>query len=79
MVRALASSWVEGPRIPAAVGHYGFAQSGSDFYILSGSAPGNVTIACWRYNADSDSWVSLADVPVGSEAPAAAYLGGKIF
>src|SRR4051812_40799900 len=65
--------------MPVATGRYAFAQNGADFYILSGQTDARTTDALLHYNATTNTWNSLADAPIASEAPAAAYFGGKIY
>ena len=67
------SSWTAASSCPAAVSRYAFAQNGEDFYVISGRANGPIVDTVRRYNATTDVWTSLANIPVGSEAPAGAF------
>ena len=40
---------------------------------------GGLSTTVRRYNATTDLWTSLANIPLGSEAPAGAFFGGKIY
>src|SRR5205807_2717116 len=40
---------------------------------------GNILSALTRYNPTANLWTSLAPIPFGTEAPAAAYFNGKIY
>ena len=40
---------------------------------------GTVVTTVRRYNATTNVWTSLANIPLGSEAPAGAFFGGKIY
>ena len=62
-----------------ATGRYAFAQNGADFYVLGGLTDTKTTAAVFHYNAVTNTWNQLADIPVPSQAPVAAYFGGKIY
>jgi hypothetical protein len=50
------------------------------FYTISGVATGGVlTTANQRYNATTNTWATLAALPVGSEGPTGICVGGKIY
>lgn len=56
-------------------------QVGEKLYLISGkSAPtGTVVQTVVRYDLVTNTFTNLAPIPVASEAPAAAHLGGKIY
>ena len=66
------ASWTPAA-VSAAVGRYAFAEVGEDLYVISGAGAAGVVTTVKRYNAATDVWTTLAPIPVGSEAPAAAY------
>ena len=77
---ALPPAWQAGTAYPEAVKRYGFAQNGEDLYVISGdTVGGGFTSALRRFNATTNIWTSLAPIPFPSEAPVAAFLGGKIY
>ena len=67
----------EGPGAPRA--RYAGVQSGQVLYVISGLSNAVVVDTVTRYNANGDSWESAANIPVASEAPAAAYYRDKIY
>ena len=71
--------WTAAAPYPTTIADYAFAQVGEDLYIISGGVPGAVVNTVRRYNATTDAWTSLADIPVGSDSPAGAFFGGKIY
>ena len=72
--------WQAGTSYPEAVKRYGFAQNGEDLYVISGdTAGGGFTSALRRFNATTNIWTSLANIPSPSEGPVAAFYGGKIY
>ena len=71
--------WAAATACPGSMDRYAFAQNGEDFYVISGFVVGGNTTAVRRYNATTNIWTSLANIPAASEAPAAAYFGGKIY
>jgi len=74
------SIWMAATAAPTGVSRYAFAQNGEDMYVISGILNGNVVTTVRRYNATTNAWTSLADTPIGgSEAPAGAFYGGKIY
>ena len=71
-------NWAAAAPYPTNIARYAFAQVGQDLYVISGFR--NLIVATVnRYNATSNAWTSLAPIPFGSEAPAAAYFNGKIY
>src|SRR5689334_5894923 len=73
------NSWAAGLVYPTTITRYAYAQSGQDLYVLGGVSDGNRTPNANKYNATTNIWTSLAPVPVASEAPAAAFLDGKVY
>ena len=65
--------------VPANIARYAFAQVGEDLYVLGGVSDGTRVNTVNRYNAVTNTWTPLAPIPVTSEAPAAAAMGGKIY
>ncbi len=59
--------------VASAVGRYAFAQVGEDLYVISGASGAGVVKTVRRYNATTNVWTTLMLIPLGSEAPAAAY------
>jgi Kelch motif len=68
----LQAAWTAAAVSPA-VGRYAFAQVGEDLYVISGAGAAGVVTTVKRYNATTNVWTTLMPIPVGSEAPAAAY------
>ena len=78
-VRSLqAESWTAAAPHPVVTNSYAFAQDGEDMYVIGGYANGAST-AVRRYNATTNFWTSLADVPHGSWFGAAVFYEGKIY
>ncbi len=71
-------SWVAAAPYPTTIARYAFAQVGQDLYVISGFSS-VILNTVNRYNATANTWTPLAPIPVGSEAPAAAYFKGKIY
>jgi hypothetical protein len=75
-----ADPWTAATAYPTTIARYAFAQVGEDLYVISGLSTGGTPVnTVRRYNATTNVWTSRADIPVGSEAPAAAFFGGKIY
>ncbi|HEX8679939.1 MAG TPA: kelch repeat-containing protein, partial [Chthoniobacterales bacterium] len=72
-------AWQAGTPAPSSIARYAFAQVGQDFYIFGGGNENGPIANAWRYSATTDSWTPLADVPLPTEAGAAAVLNGKIY
>lgn len=73
LVPSAAANWMVGTSYPTGIARYGFVQVGNDFYVISGETAGGLVATVRRYNAVTNVWTSLMPIPVGSEAPAAAY------
>ncbi|MGI8589202.1 MAG: M14 family zinc carboxypeptidase, partial [Chloroflexia bacterium] len=71
--------WATASPYPSTIGRYGFAQTGNDFYVISGVSEATDVDTVSRYNTVTDAWTSLAPLPIAGEAPAAAYFNGKIY
>ena len=67
------------PSIRRTIVRYAYAQIGEDLYVLGGVSDGTRVPDVNKYSATTNSWTPLAPIPVASEAPAAAYLDGKIY
>jgi hypothetical protein len=50
----------------------------NSFYVISGVS-GSVIANMYRYDADTNSWMPLASIPVGSEGPSATCYQGRIY
>ena len=75
-----AVSWNAATPHPTAVGYYGFAQDGENMYIIGGgTAPSTDTAAVRRYNARTNVWTSLADMPTAEGESVATFYQGKIY
>jgi dockerin type I repeat protein/Kelch motif protein len=72
VLASLQASWTAGAVSPP-VARYAFAQAGEDLYVISGEGAAGPVTTVKRYNATTNVWTTLAPIPVGSEAPAAAY------
>ena len=72
--------WTAATPFPTTIARYAFVQVGEDLYVISGVSSSQVVVkTVRRYNATTNVWTSRADIPVGSEAPAGAFFGGKIY
>ena len=76
---AVPNPWIAATACPAPAYRYAFAQNGEDFYVISGISTGPNTTNVWRYNATTNIWTKRASIPAASQAPAAAFFGGKIY
>ena len=76
---APSASWNSGAAFPSTIARYGFAQNRQEMYVIAGVSNGSVVATVRRYDAATNVWTPLAAIPVGSEAPAAAFLGGRIY
>jgi N-acetylneuraminic acid mutarotase len=76
-------AWIPGSNIPFGIIRYGHAQceeSPESFYIISGvDVNFGLSPAVARYDADTDTWTSLASYPNPSEAPTAVCFEGRIY
>ncbi len=75
--------WIPGSPIPFGIIRYGHAQcdeTPESFYIISGVDSGfGLSSAVARYDADTDTWTSLASYPNPAEAPSAVCFEGRIY
>ena len=69
---SLQAAWTAAAASPG-VARYAFAQVGEDLYVISGEAASGPIATVKRYNTTTNVWTTLAPIPLGSEAPAAAY------
>ena len=76
---ATAANWMAATPYSGPILRYGFAQNGEDFYVISGNGSGSATAAVRRYNVATDTWTSLANIPLPSIGPLATYYDGKIY
>jgi hypothetical protein len=72
-------AWTAAAPVPIPISRYAFARNGQDLYVLGGVSNGSRVATVNRYNATTNVWTPLANIPVASEAPAAAFLNNKIF
>ena len=74
-------AWTTAAPVPAGIARYAYAKNGEDLYIISGVTTGGaLTNAVRRYNATTNTWTPLANIGgTGTEAPAGAYMNGKIY
>lgn len=77
------SGWFGGLDLPGGLAHYGFAQCAErpDSYYVFGGIDGTFLVSAksWRYDAASNAWTRLADMPAGSEAPSAVCHQGRVY
>ena len=69
--------WQTGAPVPAGIIRYAFATCEDNpevFYVISGVSNGNIVNTNYRYDAATDTWTTLAPIPVGQEGPNAALL-----
>ena len=52
---------------------------GTYIYILGGSIAGNLTNTLYRYDPATNTYTTLANLPLSTSAQAAVYLNGKIY
>jgi len=76
-------TWLGGSPVPGGVVRYAHAQCPGDnnsFYVISGvDGTFNLTNNAWRYDADTDTWNSLAPIPKGQEGPTGVCYEGRIY
>lgn len=78
-------TWAAGTPFPPGSGvvRYAWAQCPTmpdSVFIFSGvDETFSVTTNSWRYDADTDTWIMLAPIPVAVEGPAAACWQGQVF
>jgi N-acetylneuraminic acid mutarotase len=80
------TDWVEAQPVAHGVAAYGFAQCPGEadrFYVIGGAVAyvggAIATDAVRRYNAVTDTWTDLADLPLAIFQPACACYQGKIY
>ncbi|HET6545112.1 MAG TPA: kelch repeat-containing protein, partial [Rhodanobacteraceae bacterium] len=79
-VRGTPSAWTSASPLPANLVRYAFAQDGDDLYVAGGVQDGTVVGTLYRYDTASDSWTTLAPMPVATgEAPTGAFFNGKLY
>lgn len=66
-------NWTAGPVYSTGIARYAFAQVGQDLYVISGSRISGPVTTVARYNASTNVWTPRTSIPIGTEAPAAAY------
>jgi Kelch motif len=72
-------NWNSATPYPTTIARYAYAQVGQTFYVIGGVSGGTKVQTVRRYSPATDTWTPLANIPVTSEAPAAAYYNGKIY
>ena len=73
-------SWTAATPYPTHIFGYAFAQDGENMYIIGGDQDNNGSVtAVRRYNANTNVWTSLADIPTGSIEQVATFYNGKIY
>ena len=73
-------AWTSLSPLPANLVRYAFAQNGDDLYVAGGVADGAVVGTLYHYNVATDTWTTLAPMPVATgEAPTGAYFNGKLY
>ncbi len=78
---APSATWFPAASLPTGRVRYGFAQCPGEqnrFYIISG-VPTGAAESMWRYDADTDTWTTLARFPAPVEGPAAVCHRGYIY
>jgi hypothetical protein len=73
------ASWMAAAPYPQTISRYGFVRVGEDFYVISGFSGGAHTSAVTRYNAVTNVWTTLSNIPTPSQGLCAAYYDGKIY
>ena len=76
---AAAGDWTPASPYPLNNVRYAFGQNGETMYVVGGVADGTRVPDTNKYDATTDTWSPLAPIPVASEAPAGAYLDGKLY
>lgn len=74
-------NWTPATPYPTAVFGYAFAQDGENMYVIGGDDDNQTPYltAVRRYNASTNVWTSLADIPTGSIESVATFYGGRIY
>lgn len=73
------AAWMSAASYPVRVAHYGFAQNGNVLYVIGGFVNGFPTDAFRSYDATTNTWSTLASLPVATESPVAVYYKNKIY
>jgi subtilisin family serine protease len=77
------SGWFSGLDLPGGAVRYAFAQCAEQpesYYVFSGvNSNFSISSKSWRYDAGTNDWTQLTDIPVGSEAPVATCYQGNIY
>jgi N-acetylneuraminic acid mutarotase len=77
------SGWFGAQDIPGGLVRYAFAQcyeQPEQFFVFGGvDSQGRLSRKSWRFDAGTNTWTALADIPNGGEAPAATCFQGKIY
>ncbi|MDQ6861849.1 MAG: dockerin type I domain-containing protein [Verrucomicrobiota bacterium] len=61
------------------IARYAFAQNGQSLYVISGFYLARPINSVRRYDATTNTWTSLADIPIATEAPVAVFWKNKIY
>ncbi|MEJ5311878.1 MAG: carboxypeptidase regulatory-like domain-containing protein [Anaerolineae bacterium] len=75
------NTWYKAASLPTGRVRYAHAQCPGEpnrFYIISG-VPTSATENMWRYDADTDTWTTLARFPAPVEGPSAVCYQGRIY
>lgn len=78
---APSNTWYEAAPLPTGRVRYAHAQCPGEpnrFYVISG-VPTAATANAWRYDADTDTWTTLARLPAPVEGPSAVCYQGHIY
>jgi hypothetical protein len=80
---AALSGWFGGLDLPGGIIRYAHAQcpeQPDSFYVFAGlDNTFSLSRKAWRYDAATNTWTGLADLPAGGEAPVATCYQGKIY
>jgi subtilisin family serine protease/PKD repeat protein len=76
-------AWMGGSAVPRGLVRYAHVQCPGDnnsFYAISGvDSTFSLVNSTWRYDADTDTWNSLAPIPQGQEGPTGVCYEGRIY
>ena len=77
------SGWFGGLDVPGGLVRYGFVQcpeQPESYYLFAGiDGSSRLSTKSWRYDASSNTWTQLADIPGAGEAPAAACYQNRVY